>query len=143
MTRVTIAGIRFRASNHATYAESVSSQTTLRSFTWTARRQRWGRRAGFQARSSASWARYSGPPPWRVTSRLAVDAARSRPLAVSRIDEPEALTLTHEAIGQMIGASREIVKRTFADFNRKQLLQISGSALIVCDQAELLPLAGT
>jgi hypothetical protein len=43
----------------------------------------------------------------------------------------------------MIGASREIVTRTFADFNRKQLLQISGSALIVCDQAELLPLAGT
>src|SRR5208282_5283488 len=64
--------------------------TSFRNFTWTARRQRLGRRADSQAWWSASWARYSGRPPWRATSRLTVDAARSRPLAISRIDEPEA-----------------------------------------------------
>lgn len=64
--------------------------TTFRSFTCLARRQRLGRRADSQAWWSASWARYSGRPPWRATSRLTVDVARSRPLAISRIDEPEA-----------------------------------------------------
>jgi CRP-like cAMP-binding protein len=33
-----------------------------------------------------------------------------------------ALTLTHEEIAQMIGASRETVTRLFADFKKKQLL---------------------
>jgi hypothetical protein len=47
--------------------------------------------ADFQAWASASLARYSGRPPCRATSRLAVDAARSRSLAISRIDEPEAI----------------------------------------------------
>jgi len=30
-------------------------------------------------------------PPWRLTFRLTVDAARSRPLAIVRMDEPEAI----------------------------------------------------
>src|SRR5580692_5342226 len=64
--------------------------TTFRSFTWIDRRQRLGGRADSQAWWSASWARYSGRPPWRATSRLTVDAARSKPFAISRIDEPEA-----------------------------------------------------
>jgi CRP/FNR family transcriptional regulator, cyclic AMP receptor protein len=52
------------------------------------------------------------------------------------------LTLTHEEIGQMIGASRETVTRIFADFKKKQLLQVRGSTLIVCDKAGLETLAG-
>ena len=47
------------------------------------------------------------------------------------------LTLTHEEIAQMIGASRETVTRLFADFKKKQLLQIKGSTLIVRNKAEL------
>ena len=47
------------------------------------------------------------------------------------------LTLTHEEIGQMIGASRETVTRLFADFKKKQLLQIKGSTLIVLNKAGL------
>jgi len=41
------------------------------------------------------------------------------------------LTLTHEEIAQMIGASRETVTRLFSDFKRKQLLQVKGSMLII------------
>ena len=52
------------------------------------------------------------------------------------------MTLTHEEIGQMIGASRETVTRLFADFKKKQLLRIKGSTLIVCDKAGLAALAG-
>ena len=52
------------------------------------------------------------------------------------------LTLTHEEIAQMIGASRETVTRLFAEFKKKQLLQMKGSTLIVRDQAGLKGLAG-
>src|SRR6476660_9116572 len=41
------------------------------------------------------------------------------------------LTLTHEEISQMIGASRETVTRLFADFKRKEFLQVRGSTLII------------
>jgi CRP/FNR family transcriptional regulator len=47
------------------------------------------------------------------------------------------LTLTHEEIAQVIGASRETVTRLFADFKKKQLLQIKGSTLIVRNKAGL------
>src|SRR5215472_4825349 len=39
------------------------------------------------------------------------------------------LTLTHEEIAQMIGASRETVTRLFADFKKSGLLQVRGSTL--------------
>ena len=48
-----------------------------------------------------------------------------------------ALTLTHEEIAQMIGASRETVTRLFGEFKRKQLLQVKGSTLIVKNKAGL------
>jgi CRP/FNR family transcriptional regulator, cyclic AMP receptor protein len=47
------------------------------------------------------------------------------------------LTLTHEEIAQIIGASRETVTRLFADFKRKQLLQVKGSTLIITSKAGL------
>ncbi len=47
------------------------------------------------------------------------------------------LTLTHEEIAQMIGASRETVTRLFADFKKKQFLQIKGSMLIIRDKSAL------
>jgi CRP/FNR family cyclic AMP-dependent transcriptional regulator len=53
------------------------------------------------------------------------------------------LTLTHEEIAQTIGASRETVTRLFADFKKKQLLQIKGSTLIVRNKAGLESLAGS
>ena len=53
-----------------------------------------------------------------------------------------ALTLTHEEIAQMIGASRETVTRLFTDFKKKQLLQMKGSTLIISNKAGLQGLAG-
>ena len=47
------------------------------------------------------------------------------------------LTLTHEEIAQMIGASRETVTRLFAAFKKKQLLQVKGSTLIITNKAGL------
>jgi CRP/FNR family cyclic AMP-dependent transcriptional regulator len=44
------------------------------------------------------------------------------------------LTLTHEEIAQMIGASRETVTRLFADFKRKNLLHIKGSSVTIQDK---------
>ena len=47
------------------------------------------------------------------------------------------LTLTHEEIAQMIGASRETVTRLFTDFKKKQLLHIAGSTLTIRSKAGL------
>ena len=47
------------------------------------------------------------------------------------------LTLTHEEIAQMIGASRETVTRLFADFKKKQLLEVKGSTIIIRNRAYL------
>lgn len=52
------------------------------------------------------------------------------------------LTLTHEEIAQMIGASRETVTRLFTAFKKKQLVEIKGSTLIVRDKVALEKLAG-
>jgi CRP/FNR family transcriptional regulator len=52
------------------------------------------------------------------------------------------LTLTHEEIGQNIGASRETVTRLFSDFKKKQLLQVKGSTVIIKSQAALEQLLG-
>ena len=47
------------------------------------------------------------------------------------------LTLTHEEIAQMIGTSRETVTRLFADFKKRELLQVKGSTLIIKNKAGL------
>jgi CRP/FNR family cyclic AMP-dependent transcriptional regulator len=47
------------------------------------------------------------------------------------------LTLTHEEIAQMIGASRETVTRIFADFKKRNLLQIKGSSVTIKDKRGL------
>jgi CRP/FNR family cyclic AMP-dependent transcriptional regulator len=52
------------------------------------------------------------------------------------------MTLTHEEIAQMIGASRETVTRLFSHFKKKQLLQINGSTLIIKNKAGLESVLG-
>jgi len=47
------------------------------------------------------------------------------------------LTLTHEEIAQMIGASRETVTRVLTDFKNREIIQIKGSTLIIRDKAAL------
>ena len=53
------------------------------------------------------------------------------------------LTLTHEEIAQMIGASRETVTRLFGEFKKKQFLQIKGSTLIIKNKAGLESVLGS
>src|SRR6201984_1954594 len=53
------------------------------------------------------------------------------------------MTLTHEEIAQIIGASRETVTRLFSDFKKKQLLQVKGSTLIIRNRAALESLLGS
>jgi CRP/FNR family transcriptional regulator len=47
------------------------------------------------------------------------------------------LALTHEEIAQMIGASRETVTRLFADFKKKNLLEVKGSSFTIKDKPGL------
>ncbi len=51
------------------------------------------------------------------------------------------LTLTHEEIGQLIGASRETVTRLFSEFKSDHLIEVKGSTLFVQDTAALEALA--
>ncbi|HLV94222.1 MAG TPA: helix-turn-helix domain-containing protein [Candidatus Acidoferrales bacterium] len=51
------------------------------------------------------------------------------------------LTLTHEEIAQIIGASRETVTRLLSDFRRRQLLQIKGHIVTIRDKSGLERLA--
>jgi CRP/FNR family cyclic AMP-dependent transcriptional regulator len=47
------------------------------------------------------------------------------------------LTLTHEEIAEMIGATRETVSRLFSDFKKKQLIQMNGATLVIADKAAM------
>jgi CRP/FNR family transcriptional regulator, cyclic AMP receptor protein len=47
------------------------------------------------------------------------------------------LALTHEEIGEMIGASRETVTRLFASFKRKHFIEVHGSSLVIKNKAAL------
>lgn len=53
------------------------------------------------------------------------------------------VTLTHEEIAQMIGASREAVTRPFGEFKKRQLLQVKGSTLIIKNKAGLESILGS
>src|SRR5271169_6358069 len=94
-----------------------------------ARRHRLGRKAESQARCSASLARYSGRPPWRATSRLTVDAARSKPFAISRIDEPEAIP-------------REMSSRSTAVSTSSERRRAGGTIPPCCDKKPWMELCG-
>lgn len=53
------------------------------------------------------------------------------------------LTLTHEEMAEIIGASRETVTRLFARFKKKQLIEVHGSTLIIKSKAGLEKLVET
>jgi CRP/FNR family transcriptional regulator len=52
------------------------------------------------------------------------------------------MDLTHDEIAQAIGASRETVTRTLANFRKKQLANLTRSMLLVKNRAELEKIAG-
>jgi CRP/FNR family transcriptional regulator, cyclic AMP receptor protein len=47
------------------------------------------------------------------------------------------VSLTHEEIGECIGASRETVTRTFSDFKKSQLVDLQGSTLMISNMLAL------
>jgi CRP/FNR family cyclic AMP-dependent transcriptional regulator len=47
------------------------------------------------------------------------------------------LSLTHEEVAEILGSSRETVTRLFADFKRKGLVEVHGSALTLTDKPGL------
>jgi CRP/FNR family transcriptional regulator len=52
-------------------------------------------------------------------------------------DTRTTLTLTHEEIAEMIGASRETVTRLFANFKRKKLVEVHGAKLVITNKPGL------
>ncbi len=60
--------------------------------------------------------------------------------SIANADQPSGrikLSLTHEEVAQMIGTSRETVTRLFAEFKRKQFIQLNGSTLLIRNKASL------
>jgi CRP/FNR family transcriptional regulator len=51
------------------------------------------------------------------------------------------LALTHEEIGQLIGASRETVTRLFSEFKHEQIIEVKGTTLLLNDRRALEALA--
>ena len=47
------------------------------------------------------------------------------------------LTLTHEEIAQIIGASRETVTRLFSDFKKKDFVEVKGSTVTIKNKSAL------
>lgn len=62
-------------------------------------------------------------------ARLLLERSSSRPGADGAVRVN--LALTHEEIGQLIGTSRETVTRTLSEFKRKQMIELSGSTLVL------------
>jgi CRP/FNR family transcriptional regulator len=52
-------------------------------------------------------------------------------------DARATLTLTHEEISEVIGASRETVTRLFTDFKRKKWIEIKGSTILIPGKTQL------
>ena len=53
------------------------------------------------------------------------------------------VSLTHEEIAQLIGASRETVTRTLADLKKKQIISVKGATLVIRDKQALQKLVSS
>lgn len=51
------------------------------------------------------------------------------------------LTLTHEEMAQLIGASRETVTRALADFKKQKLIELNGATLLIRNKVAMEKLA--
>jgi CRP/FNR family transcriptional regulator, cyclic AMP receptor protein len=73
-------------------------------------------------------------------ARFLLDHVRAVPSEDGTIRASQ--TLTHEEIGEVIGASRETVTRVFASFKKKHLIEVHGSMLVIKKKADLEELVG-
>jgi CRP/FNR family transcriptional regulator, cyclic AMP receptor protein len=77
-------------------------------------------------------------------ARLLLDWSESGP-STDPMTDPSArvrFSLTHEEIGEFIGASRETVTRILTSLKSKQLVALHGSTLMIPDKAALAEYAG-
>ena len=51
------------------------------------------------------------------------------------------LALTHDEIAQLIGSSRETVRRTLSEFKRQRWIELNGATLVFRNKAALVQLA--
>jgi len=81
----------------------------------------------------------------RRADRRADGRALGRADSSARAEAPQperlTMTLTHEEIGQLIGASRETVTRLFSEFKSERLIQVKGSTLLLHNRHALEALA--
>ena len=75
-------------------------------------------------------------------ARFLLDLSADHAVEKGEVKLTLTLTLTHEEIAQMMGASRETVTRLFSDFKKKQFIQVKGSTVIIKDKAGLEHLSG-
>lgn len=52
------------------------------------------------------------------------------------------LALTHEEISQVVGTSRETITRLLSEFKKKELVELKGSTLTICNRPALESLRG-
>lgn len=77
-----------------------------------------------------------------AAEKLARFLLNQLPAAGDRKDQIKlTLTFTHEEIGQMLGASRETISRTFAELKRRKLIQVKGSSITIVSRDALEKLA--
>ncbi len=53
------------------------------------------------------------------------------------------MALTHEEISQVVGTSRETITRLLSEFKRKEMVELKGSMLTICDRPALESMRGT
>jgi CRP/FNR family transcriptional regulator len=52
------------------------------------------------------------------------------------------LTLTHEEISQVVGTSRETITRLLSEFKRKDMVELKGTTLTICNRTAMESLSG-
>jgi len=93
------------------------------------------RMLGLSHSAAAKFARFLLETGSRATKQNGSGA--TKPAAPDRLK----LTLTHEEIGQLIGASRETVTRLFSEFKSERLIEVNGATLLLNNRPALQALA--
>ncbi len=71
---------------------------------------------------------------WKIAKFLLASATEGK---VTNGVVSATLAMTHEEIAQLIGTSRETITRTLADFRKRKIVELKGSALIIHNKPAL------
>jgi CRP/FNR family cyclic AMP-dependent transcriptional regulator len=95
------------------------------------------RMLGLSHSAAAKFARFLLEAGSRAPMGFTNGNGAARPAASDRLK----LTLTHEEIGQHIGASRETVTRLFSEFKSERFIEVKGTTLLLNNRPALQALA--